>query len=177
MAAEDLAEIVNLINFYPIAVDSQQWQLFDRIFTDDIEADFGGPAVWRGLAPLKQAFAAIHAPFASTQHATRGHHVALDGSDAATCLSYVHGRFIREMPDADSMGGNMFESIGWYDDSLVRTAAGWRIARRCCRTQWCGGNPAVLQTAPEVNVEHVLNSLRTEVQAGRIGHFQALAGL
>ena len=78
MATQDLAEIVNLINFYPIAVDSQQWQLFDRIFTDDVEADFGGPAVWNGLAPLKQAFEAIHAPFAITQHATRGHHVTLD---------------------------------------------------------------------------------------------------
>lgn len=170
MAAEDLAEIVNLVNFYAIAVDSQQWHLFDRIFTEDIDADFGGPAVWRGLASLKQAFAAIHAPFASTQHATRGHHVAVDG-ETATCLSYVHGRFIRDMPE----GGNMFESIGWYDDTLVRTAAGWRIARRGCRTQWWGGNPAVLQTAPGANVEHVLNSLRTEVQAGRIGHFQALA--
>ena len=171
MAAEQIAEIVNLINYYPIAVDSQQWHLFDRIFTDDVEADFGGPAQWHGLVRLKQAFAAIHAPFASTQHATRGHHVALEGTDAATCLSYVHGRFIRDMPE----GGNMFESIGWYDDGLVRTAAGWRIAHRTCRTQWCGGNPAVLQTTPDVPVEHALNSLRDEAQAGRIGHFQALA--
>jgi hypothetical protein len=170
MAGEDIAEIVNLINFYPIAVDSQQWHLFDRIFTEDVEADFGEPAVWRGIEPLKQAFAAIHAPFASTQHATRGHHVSLDGREGATCLSYVHGRFIREMPE----GGNMFESIGWYDDALVRTAAGWRIARRRCRVQWCGGNPVVLQTAPGAHVEHVLHSLCSEAGAGRIGHFEAL---
>jgi hypothetical protein len=175
MAAEQIAEIVNLINFYPIAVDSQQWHLFDRIFTDDVEADFGGPARWQGLVPLKQVFAAIHEPFASTQHATRGHHVVLDGADTATCFSYVHGRFIRDVPGDASGGGNMFESIGWYDDALVRTAAGWRIARRTCRTQWCGGNPLVLQTTPDVPVEHALNSLRDEAQAGRIGHFQALA--
>jgi hypothetical protein len=174
MAAEQIAEIVNLINFYPIAVDSQQWQLFDQIFYENIEADFGGPARWQGLEPLKQAFAAIHAPFASTQHATRGHHVALDGKDAATCLSYVHGRFIRDVRGEAGGGDNMFESIGWYDDALVRTAAGWRIARRSCRIQWWGGNPAVLQTAPDVHIEHVLNSLRDEAQAGRIGHFQAL---
>ena len=171
MDAQQIAEIVNLINFYPIAVDSQQWNLFDSIFTEDVAADFGGPACWQGLAPLKQAFEAIHAPFASTQHATRGHHVALNGSDAATCLSYVHGRFIREVPE----GGNMFESIGWYDDALVRTPAGWRIARRSCRIQWWGGNPTVLQTAPGVHVEHVLNSLRDEARGGRIGHFRALA--
>jgi hypothetical protein len=170
MADGDIAEIVNLINFYPIAVDSQQWHLFDRIFTEDCEADFGGPAAWKGLAPLKQAFEAIHAPFASTQHATRGHHVVVEG-DRATCLSYVHGRFIRDVPE----GGNMFESIGWYDDALVRTAAGWRIARRSCRTQWSGGNPAVLQTTPEVQAEAAFDSLRTEAREGRIGHFEALA--
>jgi hypothetical protein len=27
-------------------VDTQQWALFDRVFTDDIAADFGGAAVW-----------------------------------------------------------------------------------------------------------------------------------
>jgi hypothetical protein len=171
MLGNDIAEIVNLINFYPIAVDSQRWELFDAIFTADVVADFGGPAVWQGLAPLKAAFEAIHAPFASTQHATRGHHVTMDG-DRATCLSYVHGRFIREVPE----GGNMFESIGWYDDVLIRAAQGWRISRRSCRTQWWGGNPAVLQTTPDVHVEHALDSLRAEVQAGRILHFQALVG-
>ena len=170
MPGNDIAEIVNLINFYPIAVDSQRWELFDRIFTPDVEADFGGPAVWRGLAPLKTAFEAIHAPFASTQHATRGHHVIVDG-DSATSLSYVHGRFIREMPE----GGNMFESSGWYDDALVRTPAGWRIARRGCRTQWWGGNPAVLQTSSDANVEHELASLRAEVRARQVGHFHSLA--
>jgi hypothetical protein len=172
MAGSDIAEIVNLINFYAVAVDSQQWQLFDRIFTDDVDADFGGQAAWQGLAPLKQAFEAIHAPFESTQHATRGHHVVVNGNHA-TCLSYVHGRFIREVPE----GGNMFESIGWYDDKLVRTAGGWRIARRSCRTQWWGGNPAVLETVPGVMVEHRLDSLRTEVRAGRIGHFSAPGGV
>lgn len=170
MSAGDIAEIVNLINFYAVAVDSQQWHLFDRIFIHDIDADFGGQAAWRGLEPLKLAFAAIHAPFASTQHATRGHHVAVDG-DRATCLSYVHGRFIRDMPE----GGNMFESIGWYDDALLRTRNGWRITRRCCRTQWWGGNPAVLETVPGVKVEHVPDSLRAEAHAGRIEHFRALA--
>jgi hypothetical protein len=173
MAGSDIAEIVNLINLYPMAVDSQRWELFDRIFTEDVEADFGGAAAWRGLASLKQAFAAIHAPFASTQHATRGHHVVVD-FDRATCLSYVHGRFIRDVPDAGTKG-NMFESIGWYDDALVRTEAGWRIVRRSCRTQWSGGNPAVLQTTAEVNAEAVFDSLRAEVAAGRIRHFAALA--
>jgi hypothetical protein len=167
--SNEIAEIVNLINLYPIAVDTQRWELFDQVFTDDVHADFGGAAVWDGLAPLKEIFAIIHAPFRATQHATRGHHVAVQG-DTATCLSYVHGRFIREVAE----GGNMFESSGWYDDALVRTPEGWRISRRICRSLWWGGNPAVLETAPGVKVEHVLDSLKLEADAHRLGHVSAL---
>lgn len=171
MAGQDIASIVNVVNLYPIAVDSLRWSLFDEVFLPDAHVDFGGLAVWNDIETLKLAFEAIHAPFAATQHATCGHHVKLDG-ERATCLSYVHGRFIREVGE----GGNMFESTGWYDDALVRTAAGWRIARRSCRTVWWGGNPKVLQTAPEVHVEHVLDALSVEVREGRIEHFAALPG-
>ena len=87
-----------------------------------------------------------------------------------TAISYVHGRFVRDVPE----GGDMFESTGWYDDALVRTADGWRIAKRKCRMMWWGGNPAVLQTAPGVNVEHVLDALSVEGKAGRVGHISAL---
>jgi hypothetical protein len=69
----------------------------------------------------------------------------------------------------------MFESTGWYDDLLVRMDGNWRIQRRSCRTVWWGGNPAVLQTTPDVHVEPALNSLRAEAQAGSLGHLHGLA--
>lgn len=169
MQAADITAIVNLINLYPAAVDMQDWSLLDRIFTEDAVTDFGGGAAFRGLPLIKQAFAAIHEPFAATQHVTTNHQVVVDG-DGASCLSYVHGRFIREVPE----GGNMFESTGWYDDQLVRTAGGWRISVRNCRTVWSGGNPAVLQTTPDVHVETVLNSLSAEARAGGLNHRKAL---
>lgn len=170
MDSPEIAAIVNVVNLYPIAVDSQRWELFDGVFTEDAKTDFGGPAVFEGREAIKQVFDAIHAPFEATQHATRGHHVAVDG-DRATCLSYVHARFIRTVGE----GGNMFESAGWYDDRLVRTPDGWRISLRTCRTLWSGGNPAVLQTTPDVHVEQVFDSLRGEAAAGRVGHIAALA--
>ena len=168
MDSVEIAAITNVVNLYPVAVDTQSWELFDHVFTPDCYVDFGAPAVWTERASLKLAFDMIHAPFAATQHATRGHHVAVDGA-RATCLSYVLGRFIRDVP-----GGNMFESAGWYDDELVRTAAGWRIARRTCRMLWWGGNPAVLQTSPDVPVQPVLDSLMAEGKAGRLAHLEAL---
>ncbi|MGE3693004.1 MAG: nuclear transport factor 2 family protein [Novosphingobium sp.] len=170
METQDIAAIVNTVNLYPVAVDAQQWVLFDKVFTKDAETDFGGAAVFSGLATIKQVFEAIHAPFSATQHATRGHHVVVSG-DSATCLSNVHALFIR---DVGGEGGNMFESSGWYDDRLVRTVQGWRIARRVCRTIWSGGNPAVLQTTPDVHVEEVFASLRGDAAKGEVAHVAGL---
>jgi hypothetical protein len=169
MSQNDMSEIMNVVNLYPVAVDTQQWALFGQVFIQTVRADFGGPAVWNDLASLKAAFEAIHAPFDSTQHTTTNHQVRVDGSQAS-CLSYVHGRFVRSVP----VGGNMFESTGWYDDELLHTADGWRISKRVCRMQWWGGNPAVLETMPGIKVEHVLNSLHAEASAHRIAHVSKL---
>lgn len=171
MSSADITAIINVVNLYPVAVDTENWDLFDQIFTPDTDADWGGPAAWKDLASLKRDFATIHAPITTTQHAICGHHVVVDG-DRASCISYVHARFIREAP-----GGNMFEANGWYDDRLVRTPAGWRIKKRVCRSNWTGGNPAVMQTAPAVDEgEHVFDSYKTEAKAGRVGHVNALLG-
>lgn len=167
----DIAAVVNCLNLYAVAVDSQCWDLFDQVFTEDVSADFGVQAVWEGRGDLKAAFAMIHAPFDSTQHVTTNHHVTVQG-DAASCISYVHGRFVREVE-----GGTMFESTGWYEDRLVRTPGGWRIAHRSCRMQWWGGNPAVLETAPGVRVEPVLDSMKDMARGGQgITHVDRLLG-
>ena len=171
MSTHAVGEIVNIINIYPIAVDTQTWDLFDLAFTKDIAADFGGAAVWNDLASFKEAFGFIHAPFDSTQHVTTNHQVVVMG-EQASCLSYVHGRFFRTLPT----GGTMFESGGWYDDQLVQTEAGWRIRRRVCRMQWWAGNPAVLETMPGIKVEQVLNTLRGEAEAKTIAHLRRLTG-
>ena len=170
MRSEDVIDVVNVINLYPIAVDTQRWDLFDRIFALDAVTDFGGGARWTDLASLKRDFAIVHGPFEATQHMTTNHQVVADG-DVAHCISYVHGRFIRQVPK----GGNMFESGGWYDDRLVRTADGWRIKVRACRSIWCGGNPVVLQTMPGVTGEQTLDSLSREAAAGNIAYLKALA--
>jgi hypothetical protein len=171
MEAQDIAAVVNTLNLYAIGVDTRQWQLFDEVFTADAVTDFGGPAVFSGLSEIKQLFETIHAPFDATQHATRGHHVRARG-DEATSLCYYHARFLRDLPE----GGNMFESAGWYDDKLVRTSQGWRIQHRTCRALWSGGNPAVLQTTPDVHVESVFHALHIEAREGRLGHLAAIAG-
>lgn len=168
MCSEDIIQIINVINLYPLAVDTRRWDLLDRVFTQDAHTEFGGPARWNDLISLKRDFEIIHRPFEATLHVTTNHQVVVNG-DSASCLSYVHGRFIREVPE----GGSMFESGGWYDDLLVRTPAGWRIKMRSCHTVWSGGNPAVLQTMPGVSGELQRESPGREAAAGRIAHLSA----
>lgn len=169
MHTDDIVAIMNVVNLYPVAVDTLQWSLFDQAFTEDCIVDFGGPALFEGLEPLKAAFEAIHRPFKATQHFTSNHQVAVSG-DAATCLSYVRGVFVREM----KQGGNMFESTGWYDDTLVRTPNGWRIVRRACRMSWWGGNGDVIRTSPEAGPPGTTDALSAEAHAGRLAHLNAL---
>jgi hypothetical protein len=49
MATEDVLAITHIINLYGVAMDSQRWDPFDRIFTPDVDADFGESSHWRDL--------------------------------------------------------------------------------------------------------------------------------
>ncbi len=162
--------VLHTINLYATAVDTLQWSLFDRVFTPDVSIDFGGGAVWSGLEPLREAFAAIHAPFSATQHVTTNHTIHVEG-ERAHCLSFVEGRFIRDVGE----GGNFFKSGGWYDDVLLFNGEDWLISERVCRSIWVSGNPAVLATGPETGIPE-LYSLATEAQAGRLQTVKALLG-
>src|SRR5579864_7518594 len=128
MADQDLPAIVNLINLYGLAMDTQRWDLFDRIFTPDVEVDFGPGSQWTDRAAFKSDFAAYHAPFDSTQHAMANHVVEVAG-DTAQAFTYGFWRLIRRGME----GGDFWEGTGWYEDALVRTGEGWRIKRRVCR--------------------------------------------
>jgi len=169
MHRHDVTEIINLVNLYAVAVDTQHWDLLADVFTADAMADFGGGAVWQDLASLTRDFIIIHQPFDATQHVTTNHVVRVAGDDAH-CLSYVRGRFIRR----GLAGGDSFESGGWYDDRLLRTPAGWRIRERVCRTVWCEGNPEVMGSTPDPAAEFPLFSLKTEATAKRLRFLAAI---
>ena len=162
--------IRELVNLYGLAVDSQQWDLFDRIFTDDVDADYSETAHWRDLATFKRDFAAFHDPFDSTQHCMMNHLVNVDG-DAAQALTYGTWRLVRKAVD----GMPLWDGSGWYDDVLVRTDAGWRIKHRICRIVWWVGNPQVNESIPGVKFELDTTVLRREGEAGRVRYLNAIA--
>lgn len=166
----DIEAVKQVVNLYGFAVDTQRWDLFDRIFTADIDADYSETSHWHDLATFKSDFAVYHDTFEGTQHSMMGHLVHIDG-DTAYAMTYATWRLIRNVP-----GGNFWEGQGWYDDVLTRTADGWRIAKRVCRIVWWGGNPQVNETVPGVKFALPMDALRAEGQAGRIAFLKAIGG-
>jgi hypothetical protein len=170
MSGNDISEIVNVLNLYAIAVDTLQWDLFDRVFTPDARLDYLS-RVWDDLTEFKKHFAAVHAPLDSSQHMVTNHQVVVNG-DRANALSYARARLIRSMPEG---GGNQWEIGAWYDDVLVRTPRGWRIKSRTCRGNWWDGNIRVSETTSG-SARQEMTLLRRAAAAGEISHLDAVRG-
>jgi hypothetical protein len=171
--ASDHEAIVGKLNLYGFAVDTQRWDLFDDVFTDYVDADFGGSAHWTSLAQFKADFAAFHAPFDATQHSMSNHQVRVRG-DRAHSFTYGAWRLIRHAAANAEADGPLWDGTGWYDDEWVCTHAGWRITKRICRVIWSSGNDRVKETIPGVVFEKVYDSLRDEARAGRLGFLKAI---
>jgi hypothetical protein len=169
MSQSDKEAITHAINLYAFAVDTQRWELFSDVFTPDIRADYSPSAQWTDLETFKRDFAAYHEPFDGTQHVMTNHLINVAG-DNAQAVTYGHWRLIRK----GLGGGEFWEGNGWYDDLLVKTAAGWRIKERTCRIVWWGGNPQVNETVPGVKFELQITALRREGNAGKVPLLAAL---
>ena len=80
---EDKSAIVEVLNLYGFALDAREWDLFDRIFTADVIAEFGpAGAAWSGLDVFKRSFAEFHDRLDSHQHTMMGQLVHVDGDKA-----------------------------------------------------------------------------------------------
>lgn len=171
----DRDEIVEKINLYALAVDSQRWDLFDRIFTEHCDIDFGSSSRWSELEQFKSDFGTFHAPFDATQHTMTNHQVAIIDREHANSLTYGSWRLVRHAAADDQGNGPLWDGTGWYDDEWIRTHGGWRIARRVCRVIWYTGNNKVRETLPGIVFEDERTTLRAEGDAGRLVFLNAVS--
>lgn len=104
------------------------------LFCDDASMDRDGE-IFSGIAALRQAYAQRPAN-RITRHVVSNIVVQFDGTHRASATSYVtvyrhrldpdHAQPPYRMPGADV--------VGQYQDRLVRTPSGWRLASRTTRT-------------------------------------------
>ena len=167
---EDKAAIIEILNLYGLALDAHQWNLFDRIFADDVVAEFGpAGASWTGLADFKRSFAEFHDRLDSHQHTMMGQLVHVDG-DRANAFSFGNWLLVRDA----ATGGPTWLGTGWYDDELVRTERGWRIQHRVCRLLSWSGNPLVPEPDQEHKPDMQLNVLSRHAAEGEIAFLKAI---
>ncbi len=134
-AVADRLEIHELMSRYSTAVDAKRWDLLEDVFVPGAIVDFrgnGGPAL--PYPDVVQFLQDSMGGFAGCQHYVTNELVELDG-DRATSRIYVF-TYLASIVDGDEV---LFADGGWYDDELVRTPGGWRIARRTSGLVWIDG--------------------------------------
>ncbi len=120
---EDRQDIGDVLVRYATGIDHRDWPLFRTVFTEDCDLDYGEIGTWHGVDAVTEFMEQAHAMAGHTMHRITNVAADVDG-DTAVARAYIDGLIMA----ADNASG--VNAIGFYDDELVRTAAGWRIARR-----------------------------------------------
>jgi 3-phenylpropionate/cinnamic acid dioxygenase small subunit len=134
----DRLEIERLIVKYAWAIDEKDWDALDTVFLPDAYLDYssnpGGAAGPYG--EIRSWLEKSLAPFPVTQHLVTNIDVTLDG-DRATARTMVYNPMGAATRDGPL---HYFFLGGRYDDELVRTNEGWRIAKRVETLLWFQGS-------------------------------------
>lgn len=108
---------------YATGIDRKEWSLFRTCFTEDCEADYGDIGVWDGVDAITDYMTQTHPDGVRTLHRISNVAVSGDG-DRVTARTYVDVIYV-----GDDTGRGV-NAAGYYDDELIRTGEGWKIARR-----------------------------------------------
>ena len=134
----DEREITKLALSYCRALDTKNWSVLDDVFLPDATADLAGPSELVGIDEIRTRVRTALEHLDDSQHLVGNHEVAVDG-DTATHRCYLQAQHVRRA----ATGGPNYIVAGRYEDRLVRTDVGWRIAHRTLVVMWTEGNLAV----------------------------------
>lgn len=139
MDLHDRMAIIELTHAYCWALDTHEWDDLRQVFLPDATAELGGSHL-EGIEAIIARVALALTPLDDSQHMVSTHQIEVDG-DRATCRCYLHAQHVRRA----APGGPNYVVAGRYEDELVRTSEGWRIARRSLIPMWTEGNQAVVR--------------------------------
>jgi ketosteroid isomerase-like protein len=134
----DERDIVALAFRYCRALDTKDWPALANVFLPDATADLSSGAELVGIEAIVTRIRTALQHLDDSQHLVGNHEVTVDG-DLATHRCYLQAQHIRRA----ATGGPNYLVGGRYEDRLVRTAAGWRIAHRTLTVMWTDGNVVV----------------------------------
>jgi len=129
-ARQDREEIEQLLYRYAWMVDRRDWQLMDDVFAEGATVDYTSTGGQKGayretLGWLARALE----PWPANLHFITNLAVEIHG-DRARSRCYFLAPMARPLPDGSQQ---VITTAGLYQDELVRTPDGWRIAKRDCQ--------------------------------------------
>jgi ketosteroid isomerase-like protein len=127
---DDAAAIQNLINAYHEAGSSGDYQRMVATFAPDATWEFTQSGrQFVGLDAIREAVATFTSPLEYVAQINAPAVISVDGDTAKARSS------IRESGKFAGRDEGV-EAFGIYDDDLIRTAQGWRFARRAFDLRW-----------------------------------------
>jgi ketosteroid isomerase-like protein len=133
----DERDIIAVASRYCRALDTKDWALLETVFLPDATAYLGDDTALVGIDAILGRIRRALQHLDDSQHLVGTHEVSVDG-DTATHRCYLQAQHVRWAAE----GGPNYLVGGRYEDRLVRTGAGWRIAERRLVVMWTDGNHA-----------------------------------
>jgi len=127
---KDRFDIHDVMHRYARMVDRRQWELQDQVFAPDATIDYTstGGQVGHYKETLKWLNSALE-PWPLNLHFISNIEIQLNG-DRAQATSYFNAPMGRKTKDDSQF---IITNAGYYEDDLIRTPEGWRIAKRVCQ--------------------------------------------
>lgn len=134
----DKQAIYDLQVRYSLALDRHDYDELDTVFSPDVVADYAHAGQHTSVEQVKEACRLALDELDSSHHQNGNHWAEVDGDTAnAGCYFRVH------LHRANAAEGDYYRMGGRYEDTLRRTAAGWRIYHRVITIDWAEGNPNI----------------------------------
>lgn len=127
--ALDRTLILDLLARYSWALADRDWTAWTGVFTDDAQVDYstaGGPVGTPQQAA--ETFGGMMAMF--DVNISSGGTVVIDFTDVDTAKVRSGYTMMMRIPGADGAQPTYMQAQGYYNDTIVRTPAGWRIRNR-----------------------------------------------
>lgn len=137
----DRLAVQDLTVAYCTALDTKDYEALRAVFAPDAHAVLGHTE-HHGIDSIIERIRTTLEPLDLSQHLIANHVVTIDG-DRASCVCELQAQHVREAAD----GGPNYLVGGRYEDELVRTPDGWRIADRVLTMTWSDGNREVVRRA------------------------------
>jgi 3-phenylpropionate/cinnamic acid dioxygenase small subunit len=148
----DRAALIDVLSNYATGLDARDWRLWRSVFLDEVVFDLsswsGQPARKLEADRVVATQARIFAELAVTQHFITNHRIRVDG-DRARVLAHMRAEHWLDSQAAHAQieGTQRYTMFGYYDDKLVRTVAGWKIAEMQLNVTRTEGNRHVMDEA------------------------------